>query len=307
MATQNGYILWQGKSLLDNAPIIVIATGFAKSKNRKTGQMIQVWIIRRDINPLEAVRKGKDASICGNCKHRPTTAANPNGWGTCYVHLPQAPTGVYRAYKNGSYRPIEHADWAILFKDRRVRFGAYGDPAAVPTEIWQRIADNCDHHTGYTHQWQTCDQNLQSLLMASVDTPEEYERAQAMGWRTFRVRMPDEELDATERVCPASEEAGKKATCATCMACHGGGNKRASIAIEAHGGTWKPKRFIQIRVLQKQHKAYRPILQEAIKNRVPKDRYIRNGFLIEVIRDAKGNPIQNKYTPVKPKKPVGCM
>lgn len=250
--TPNGYILWKGLSLIDNQPIVVIATGFTRAGNRKTGAMIQVWIIRSDIDPVIAIHNGENGSVCGNCKHRPNNEFNPTGWGTCYVNVGQAPLAVYNAYKRGVY---SHLDDLSIFFGRRVRFGAYGDPAAVPVHIWQSITAYCDRHTAYTHQWRNCDQRLRDIAMASVDTPAEMERANAMGWRTFRVRTPDEPLTPTERVCPASEERGKIAQCQTCMACHGGGNKRAGIAILAHG-SWKAYRFVQIRVAQKSHTGY---------------------------------------------------
>jgi hypothetical protein len=213
--------------------------------------------------------------------------------------------GVYRAFKAKKYNPMEFADWAEYFAGRRVRFGAYGDPAAVPFEVWQRIAMVCDHHTGYTHQWAMCDERLKMFVMASVDTPAEYECAQAAGWRTFRVRMEDEELNPTERVCPASEEAGKRVTCLDCMACHGGGSQKAGIAITIHGGTWKPTRFVQIRTLQKKHEPYRQILTEAVRKRKSKDKYYRDGFHVEVIRDRRGNITRYKNTKVK--KLAGCI
>ena len=41
----NGYILYEGQSMIDGQDIVVIATGFDKdSKNSKTGDMIQTWI-----------------------------------------------------------------------------------------------------------------------------------------------------------------------------------------------------------------------------------------------------------------------
>jgi hypothetical protein len=40
-----------------------------------------------------------------------------------------------------------------------------------------------------------------------------------------------------ESLCPASEQAGKKLTCDTCLACDGASGKRGSIFIPAHGGT----------------------------------------------------------------------
>ena len=70
------YLLYDGPSRLDRAPIIVLATGIdTPSKNQKTGPMVQTYILRKDISPSEAVRSGADYSICGNCIHRGGHAA----------------------------------------------------------------------------------------------------------------------------------------------------------------------------------------------------------------------------------------
>ena len=43
---KNGYILYQGPSVLDGVEIVVVATGFdTKSQNSKTGDMIQPTIL----------------------------------------------------------------------------------------------------------------------------------------------------------------------------------------------------------------------------------------------------------------------
>jgi hypothetical protein len=50
----NGLVLWRGASLLDGAPIVAIVTGLAAgSSNRKTGDMLQTWILREDMAPTE--------------------------------------------------------------------------------------------------------------------------------------------------------------------------------------------------------------------------------------------------------------
>ena len=47
-----GVILFEGPSLIDGAPIAVIATGFQRrTANSKTGDMVQTWIIRSDREP----------------------------------------------------------------------------------------------------------------------------------------------------------------------------------------------------------------------------------------------------------------
>ena len=68
----NGYILYEGQSMIDGVDIVVIATGFDKaSGNSKTGgDMIQTFILVKDTDPREANKLGLDYSICGDCKLR---------------------------------------------------------------------------------------------------------------------------------------------------------------------------------------------------------------------------------------------
>lgn len=226
----NGCILYEGKSRLDGAPIVVIATGLnGSSGNRKTGDMIQTWIIRSDLHPLEALRGGDDTSICGDCPHRSKASG---GTSACYVNVSQAPTSIWNAYKRGTYGPV---DWS-RFAGRSIRFGAYGDPTAAPLALWRKLGKLSASNTGYTHQWRKFP-GYRGLLMASVDTPAEALDARGKGWRTFRVRTAAQPLQPGEFVCPASAEAGKRLVCAECTACDGNrrGEKRASVAIVAHG------------------------------------------------------------------------
>ena len=46
-----------------------------------------------------------------------------------------------------------------------IRLGSYGDPAAVPIEIWDNLCSVAANYTGYTHQWATCDPNLKNYCM----------------------------------------------------------------------------------------------------------------------------------------------
>ena len=78
----NGYILHE-----DHARVI-IATGFSTpSDNRKTGDMIQIWILVRSVSPTEAIRTGLDRLICGSCVHRGHEENGRHGVErTCYVN-----------------------------------------------------------------------------------------------------------------------------------------------------------------------------------------------------------------------------
>jgi hypothetical protein len=256
-----GIVLWQGKSLLDGERIAVIAIGLlgAKSTNSKTGDMVQTYIIRRDIAPILCHRLGEDKSICGDCKHREH--------GTCYVNIGQSPRAVFNGFHDDCYRQWQDGDMS-LFQGRYVRFGTYGDPSAVPFEVWETIAKVAKGITGYTHQWanRKTDQRLKQYCMASVDSikgyNKEYFQAQLMGWRTFRVR---EDLEnpvlENEFICPASKEAGIKTNCENCGACNGtSSNIKKSPVIVFHTGLeccGMRDRYIKLMKKIKNKKKYR--------------------------------------------------
>ena len=240
----NGYIIYRGPSMLDGKPIVMIATGFAdKSENSKTGHMIQTWIIREDINPNSAIHSGDDSSVCGACPHRGDLTPNedsPTGFKntgrSCYVKVWQAPTHVWRAYDRGSYDEISVYDIKTLFADKAVRFGSYGDPAAIPLWLIEAIGESSAYTTGYTHQWRDADRGYGNWLMASADNNADRFWARSAGFRTFRVRGENEALGKKEIACPASKEMGAKTNCAACKAC-GGHNAKANvdISIMTHG------------------------------------------------------------------------
>lgn len=80
-----GLVLYEGKSMIDGKPIVAIANRITDvSDNTKTGAMVQTWIMRSDVNPVDALKSGEDESVCGDCKHRPANS------GACYVKVFQA-------------------------------------------------------------------------------------------------------------------------------------------------------------------------------------------------------------------------
>jgi hypothetical protein len=249
MATPNGIILYRGPSLLGGQPIVCIAVGLARdSKNGKTGAgVIQTFVLADNgESPLEALKSGADASICGNCPHRPQPG--PDGTrkaGSCYVNVGQAPLAVYRAYRAERYPEFDPAEHLPLFAGRFVRLGAYGDPAAVPLDVWDAICGVARGWTGYTHQFRVCDRGYARYCMASCETVEDRRLALSLGYRTFRVRLPEQPLDEGEFVCPASAEGGFRRTCEDCRACAGAraGVRNASPAIVVHGLAWKAAKY----------------------------------------------------------------
>lgn len=243
MKKPSGIILYEGPSLLDGKPIVCIATGFRSSKNPKTGNMLQTWIIRSHVNPVEAWKNGCDKSVCGDCLHRKIKS--------CYVDKVFAPNNVYKAYKRGKYEHL-NVDNVRFLLGQKLRIGAYGDPAAVKVEVWERIIPFVAGITGYSHQWISCDQRLKKYLMASCDTANEAKIAVKKGWRTFRISLPWEKKTENEFVCPASKEGGNKTTCAKCLACGGLTSKiKKNPIIAAHGSFGKGARFVKIMKLRK--------------------------------------------------------
>ena len=228
----SGYIIYRGASLLDGKPIVVVAiTG--KSSNAKTGDMVQTYIMADNgLSPVESARNLDDVSVCGDCKHRRGLG------GSCYVNLGQGARSVMDGVMRGIYGLDDGYNVGTAVVGRKVRLGTYGDPAAVPAYVWEKLTFQASGHTGYTHQWASGKaDHVKQWCMASVDTPKEMAIAKANGWRTFRVRVADGSPEYShEMKCPASEEMNKRLTCEDCMACSGGENsKKASVTIIVHG------------------------------------------------------------------------
>lgn len=240
-------IVWQGLSQLDNSsPLVAIVTGITgRSKNPKTGPMAQLWILRADISPLAAIKRGSDSAICGDCVWRGDKGKNRG----CYVTVPNAPTAIWNKYKRGGYRELRSESVALLLRANgiRLRLGAYGDPGALPVWLLHNLTSVIAGHTGYTHAWRYRPE-LAPFVVASADTPADVASARALGFRTFRTRTPEQPLLAGEIACPASEEAGKRTTCDRCNLCDGSreNERRKSVAIIAHGtGTSYVLNFIR--------------------------------------------------------------
>lgn len=239
-------VIYNGPSMLDGKPIIVV--GIITSNNAKTGNMLQTHIIRSDINPIIASKTGGDYSICGDCVHKGTATDNPDKktavGRSCYVNLGQGPRQVFERFKRGGYPVIEHEEITRLGHNRMVRLGTYGDPAAVPSEIWELLLRSSRGHTGYTHQHNAKQAPDYTRMMYSADSANDAVNAHSKGYRTFRV-IPLKQWKDTgiksllqnEILCPASKENDKGVTCIECKLCTGSQSKGKSIAIVAHGAT----------------------------------------------------------------------
>lgn len=234
-------VVYEGKSLLTGAPIVVLAT--FQSGNSKTGAMTQTHIVTGDVSPRDALNTGADVATCGDCVHR---SVESGGNGSCYVHpiirRGRGTSVAWQQWSDGLAVPFN----ITAFSGRPLRLGTYGDPAAVPFEIWQQLMDAVGSagHTGYTHAWRYCDQRLAKWLMASCDSPEDTTEANSMGWDTFTVHPVGTERPSGLKPCPASKEMGYKLQCAQCLRCGGTstGRRANNVAIMAHGGG--AKRFV---------------------------------------------------------------
>lgn len=235
MINRNTVEIWRGPSRIDGSPIVVLAAGFLRrSKNAKTGAMVQTYILRADVDPMTAINTGADISICGDCKHRNADRKRR----TCYVDVSKSVRSVWLSWHGGRVQSTDLDTAAQRARGRAVRLGAYGDPAAVPSDVWIALLRYATRHTGYTHQWRNVGADYRAILVASVDTLAEYGAAKADNWRTFRVRAGGERSAEREISCPASSEAGKRTTCERCSLCDGSrgtADSRRDIVINAHG------------------------------------------------------------------------
>ena len=242
-----GYIAYEGPSEIDGAPIVVIVNRIdSDSENEKTGALVQTFIIRSDVAPTDALKTGDDASICGDCIHRPKLASE-TGEAPCYVNVGRSVRSVYEAYKRGRYTYADNATIARALARKIVRLGTYGDPAAAPVRTWEQITRYAAGRRGYTHQWNRPGFDAAAwarLVMASADTIDEAAHANLLGMRVFRVSIGVDKQPG-ETICPASAEGGKKSTCAKCTLCAGTSIQARDVVIADHA-TGHARRVIKI-------------------------------------------------------------
>ena len=223
----NGYVVWSGESLIDKEEVMLVITGVnIPSTNRKTGWMIQSWILTKD-HPVEAIKTGKDYSICGDCALR-----GKEGKGrVCYV-MPLSISQVYQKYLKGGYPPLDK-NTEKRMRGRDLRIGSYGDPTAIPYEVWEPLIKNSRVTTGYTHRWLVCDPRWKTRVHASVESIADQKLASSLGWCTYRIKKPSQPMLADEIYCPAEEPNNKYLiTCQRCGKCNG---KSGNIAVDVHG------------------------------------------------------------------------
>ena len=230
-----GYIAYEGPSIIDGKPIVVIVNKIDGSKNAKTGAIVQSFILRSHFNPVRALQIGADVSVCGQCEHRPKLARK-SGKPPCYVQVAKSVLSVYGAYRRGRYVRADAATIAAALAGKIVRIGTYGDPFAAPVQMWTQITRYAIGRRGYTHQWDRPGFDVDAwapLVMASADTIDQAAKANLLGMRVFRVSQGID-VQAGEAMCPASKEAGQRTTCAKCTLCAGTSINARDIVIADH-------------------------------------------------------------------------
>lgn len=221
MSKINGVELYRGPSVLDGSPIIVVL--IFRSLNDKTGDMMQLYIMRADMSPLEASKRKLDAAICGNCSLRHSLG------GACYVVLIHGPLVVYKAWKAGKY-PAYTPEHDRRIASRKVRLGAYGDPAAVPYSVLEKLTATALGFTGYTHQLKhkNFDPRVLQFCQVSTDTRKQTEQAHAAGNGSYRIVTDKAHALSFETECLADSHGLE---CRDCMKCDGSSH----IFIIVHG------------------------------------------------------------------------
>ena len=226
-------VLYRGPSTIDGNPVIALMSGLERpSTNAKTGPVLQTWIIPDiDDPPHVAVRAGRDRSVCGGCPLR--------GKGGCYVRTHQATRALWE--KRDQPPHIKDAD-RLRIRGRALRIGAYGDPTAVPIDVWLDLLRACgpSKHTGFTHRWCApsvdADPRWRSFLMASTETIAGLVDATDRGWRPFHVVAKGAGVPGGLVQCASGLE--RPLRCIDCGLCGGARKARTpGVWINAHGST----------------------------------------------------------------------
>lgn len=237
-----GIVLWRGASYLTGQPVVAIAT--LKTTNRKTGDMVQVWILPDETaNPLEVLQQGRNGGACGDCPLQGTPVADAKGRiklvnRVCYVNVGQAPHAIHKAYQAGKYAEYDPATHDDMLRGSAIRLGAYGDPMAMPISLCEHLVSLSRKHTGYTHQLFRLGLDPQvaarfaRILMVSAHNKAIDAEAKRRGWRRFTVVESHEQAPQGSLECPAYSH---NLTCEQCGLCNGSKGGGRSIYALAHG------------------------------------------------------------------------
>lgn len=230
-------LIWRGLSPFTKEKICAVISGINRpSKNKKTGEMVQLSIL-----PEKDLKFDKNKSVCGGC---PLAA---NG---CYVNIGQP---VFAKFKTISKLKKQTMSTVLkTLKGKKIRFCDYGDPTCLPIDFVKKLVKVSAGWTGYSHFFSTKkNQPYSKYLMASVESKELKEKANALGWKTFRIVKSVDDLLPDEIMCPATpfykEKTGKDINCFQCQLCRGNSSPTPkNITIIGHGSSAKLHNLLKV-------------------------------------------------------------
>jgi len=261
-------VIYDGPSVMPSPgfgePVIALLT--QGSTNSKTGNMPTLWVLPKDVGVWEAVRSGADACVCGDCPQRKTAVARDAPLCYTYGNVLRAAVSMQKAHHKGNQ--LDATKWSVRqlthYLECSARYGgvkairsaAYGDAAALPLLVWQKL-DEARRQAGlgirgYTHQWRWAT-HLRLTHMASAHTLQDIQASKAEGWRHF-LSNDEAAVDAIlaqpgvdDAMCPASKEAGYLTNCTNCTACSGltRGATSPSRYIYDHGPGAQGRRLVK--------------------------------------------------------------
>lgn len=205
----------------------LVFTALNGSSNRKTGDMIQTYLLDRETLTSEPSVFGAKCSACPMVNK-------------CYVSRDKMSVRSALARLLGeertSYAHATLADVLPLLRGRKVRLGTYGDPSALPLADLKAIVNSAQGHTGYTHFWREIDTEYSAYLMASVEDSSAELLAQGLGYRSFRVITQETTERDVSSVAVECLNSSVGLTCADCLLCSGtsGRGRKVSIWIDEH-------------------------------------------------------------------------
>lgn len=227
--------------MLDGQEIQVVLYAFNHATNRKTGRLIEAAVLLANIKPSDAAASGRDRAVCGDCPGRLTN------WNFCYRSPGHDIDKTWETIRNAQAVGVAEARRIVRESGLPIRFGSYGDFAAVPLEILEALAlaarkpDGSWNHTGFTHQWShpNFDPCVLAYLDASVEFAGEREELKRLfpGTKTHRLLAQPEYILPDEVFCLGG--AGKSDVhCCGCLSCRGITNIGApDRAIVVHNKT----------------------------------------------------------------------
>lgn len=213
----------------------IVAIVTRKSKNRKTGNMLQIWLLEKDKHPSESRSSGTDTET--TCKGCPL--AKRQG---CYVE-DKPLIAIWKAYKRGSYKPLAFGspEWETFWEGEAVRFGAFGNPSLLPLAMVSDIVSRSRRHTGYFHDWHFMPVEMAisygKFFMASVE-PHRIAQAKSLGLRFFAT-LPEGKPAPRGAIECLSDSKGL--SCSECGLCDGTNRRDTlpSVWIRPHGSQKK--------------------------------------------------------------------